>query len=169
VSKPAEPSSNAPFRGNKGDILEGGIRVPWITYWPGKLKPGVHHDPICVIDLLPTFLRLASQPLPEGLDGVDIWPSLRGEQPPARDYLYWRFNFRGTPQGAVRKGDWKYYTGVPRSQRAKLKPAEYLYNLREDPGETRNLAAEQPKLMAELRTAFQDWSSRLQDPAWPSD
>jgi len=74
--------------------------------------------------------------LPEGLDGVDIWPSPSGEEPPARDYLYWRFNFRGTPQGAVPKSEWKYYTAAPRSRPAKLKPAEELYNFRQDPGET---------------------------------
>src|SRR5690606_34725862 len=83
VASELSPSSNAPFRGNKGDLLEGGIRVPWIWSWPGTLKPGVHSDPISTLDLLPTFLRLAGAPMPEGLDGVDVWPSVLGEKPPA--------------------------------------------------------------------------------------
>lgn len=169
VGNALSPSSNAPLRGIKGEVLEGGIRVPWLWHWPGKLKPGVHHDPIIVLDLLPTFLRLASAPVPEGLDGADVWPSVCGQGKPAREYLYWRFNFRGTPQGAVRKGPWKYFVGVPRSLHETHAPGEYLYNLDEDIGERRDVSAQHPEIFSELRTAYQAWSAQMQEPAWPSD
>src|SRR4029078_12671311 len=71
---------NTPLRGDKGQTLEGGIRVPFFVCWPGKLPAGkVYEQPVVALDILPTALKVAGVALPEGLDGVDVMPQLKGE------------------------------------------------------------------------------------------
>src|SRR5205814_1876255 len=114
-------TNNAPLRGGKGMLYEGGVRVPWVARWPGKVKPGTTCDaPIISVDLYPTLLDLAgAKPDPGSvLDGTSITPLLSGggEQAQARNPLYWHFPgylgsgkdvWRTTPAGAIRSGDWK--------------------------------------------------------------
>ena len=149
-------SSNYPFSGTKGTQLEGGIRVPGIMVWPGKLPAGsVYEHPLSTLDLLPTFVK-AGGGAPssiEGLDGVDIVPYLQGvnkERP--HQTLCWKMENRGT----IRDGDWKL-------MRFPDRPAE-LYNLVEDPGEQNNLAAAHPEMVKALFKKLFAWELELERP-----
>jgi arylsulfatase len=133
--------SAGPLRGLKQDVYEGGIRVPFIARWPGKVAAGATSAlPAAFWDVLPTLADVTGAPTPPGLDGVSIAPTLlnEGTQPP-REYLYWEF------QGnqAVRLGDWKAY-------RMKDTDAVTLYDLATDIGETRDVAADHPDVVARV-------------------
>ena len=166
-------SSNYPFAGVKGTQLEGGIRVPGIVVWPGKVSPGtVYEYPLSTLDLLPTFVKAGGGDPDEieGLDGVDMIPFLQGvTKGRPHPTLYWKMETRG----AIREGDWKMLRYPDR-------PAE-LFDLAADPGEQNNLADAHPaklktlykKLFAwelelerplfQLRCAEEGWSSRRYD------
>jgi len=135
--------SNGPLRGIKRDLYEGGIRVPFIAYWPGKIQPGVSDQPIAFWDLLPTLAEIAGQPAPAGIDGISILPTLLGRGVQRQhDYFYWEFHERGFAQ-AIRQNQWK---GVRKSGQAQLE----LYDLSRDLGETNNLAAAHPDIAKKL-------------------
>ena len=135
---------NGPLRGTKGTLYEGGIRVPLIARWPGKIKPGTTKDRVCGNqDLFPTFAEAAKASPPENIDGLSLVAALTGGNAPAHDHLYWEHY---TPKGrvqAVRSGNWKLVQ--PRAG----EPFE-LYDLAKDEGETRNVAAEHPDVVAQL-------------------
>ena len=145
-------SSNAPLRGEKGSLYEGGIRVPLLVCWPGVTDPGRACDAaVTTSDLTPTILHLAGAEPPAGatLDGVSLLPVLRGECDAGRDAVFWHYPHyhHSVPAGAVRAGHHKlieFYDGTGAG------PVE-LYDLREDLGETTDLAAELPERAAELR------------------
>jgi arylsulfatase A-like enzyme len=134
--------SNGPLRDLKFTLREGGIRVPCLARWPGKIVPasttGFVSD---FADMFPTFAELAGVKPPAGLDGVSILPTLLGEaaKQKARAYHYWE----AAPAQALRQGDWKVYRGAPD------RPVE-LYDLATDIGETRNVAAQHPGIAARL-------------------
>ncbi len=137
-----------PLRGIKRDLYEGGIRVPLIARWPGRVAAGVVSDHVGYFgDIIATFADLAGTTTPPaGLDAVSFAPTLQGE-PFARqaqhDFLYWEFYEQGGKQ-AIRRGDWKLV-------RAGLgEGTAELYNLAEDSGETRDLASAHPEVVAEL-------------------
>ena len=133
--------SNGPFRGEKGDLHEGGHRVAAIANWPGRIAAGgVSAATAMTMDLLPTFAALAGAPLSAGLrpDGVD----LSGE-PLAPRTLFWR----DANQKAARRGPWKLV----------VRDTAALYNLTTDSAESRDLAAEQPARLAELQSALAAW------------
>jgi arylsulfatase A-like enzyme len=143
------PTSNLPLRAGKGWLYEGGIRVPWIIRAPGVTRPGSICDtPVITTDLYPTLLELAGLPsFPEQhRDGVSLVPLLGGHGL-NRAPLFWHYphygNQGGAPGGAVRDGAWKliewYEDGTLE-----------LFNLRDDPGEKRNRAAENPTKVQEL-------------------
>jgi len=149
---------NGPLRGIKRDLYEGGIRVPFLARWPGVIAPGsMSNHPIAFWDLLPTACELAQVNAPAGIDGLSFAPILRGQSARRHDFLYWEFHERGFAQ-AIRQGDWKAVRGHP------SKPTE-LYNLKNDLGETRNLAGEQPQLTASLEKLFA--AARTDSPDWP--
>jgi arylsulfatase A-like enzyme len=161
--------SNAPFRGGKGDCLEGGIRTPFLVRWTSTLPAGTNYDqPVISLDIHSTALAAAGvdiQPSWE-LDGVDILPHLTGRRTsPPHDVLFWRFNF---PVGAgadrhtwaIRRGDWKLVKDRGEPPR--------LYNLRDDAGEANDLSAGEPQRVASLVNEWEDWNSRLAKPRWPS-
>lgn len=147
---------NTPFRAGKGYLYEGGLRIPLIVRWPGKVPAGrVVEGPVINTDWLPTLLEVAGAPVPaSGLDGISIAPVLRGAAPDARRTHYFHFphynNQGGKPSGAVREGAWKliefYEDG-----------ALELYDLSKDPGETVNLAAAQPDIARRLREQLAAW------------
>lgn len=149
-------NSAGPLRGMKFGLYEGGIRVPCLARWPGKVKAGSVTGRVSdFTDMFPTYAELIGAPAPEGLDGVSILPTLLGQpgQQKPRKLHYWE----AAPQQALRMGDWKAYRPAPD------KPLE-LYNLAEDIGEKTDLAAKLPeraaemaRLMAENRTDHPDF------------
>ena len=140
--------SNGPYRGYKRDLYEGGIRVPTIAYWPGQIGAGRRSDHISAFwDFLPTFAQLAGAPVPAGLDGLSLLPTLLDSGTQAQhSHLYWEFHELGG-RVAVRKGPWK---AVKYDYLAQPDAPAALYHLDQDPGETQNLAAAQPEILAEL-------------------
>jgi arylsulfatase A-like enzyme len=152
-------SSNAPLRGFKGQVLEGGIRVPFLMQWRGQIPAGrVEDRPVSSLDLHATAVAAAGRPHDPDwkLDGVDLLPFVaggRGGRP--HDVLYWRM---GANQRAVRAGDLKWVRSGPG-------PAQ-LFDLSADPSESRNLTAEKPGEAARLEALWQDWSKTLMEPRW---
>ena len=145
---------NAPLRGHKNTVREGGIRVPFLASWPARWPQGVVYEPmVSSLDIAVTALSLAGAPFPteQSLDGVNLDPYLRGESTgPPHDVLYWRPSFGGSV-GVVRSGDLKLV--AERDQ-----PLQ-LYDLSTDIGETRNVAAERPKDAARLSTLWNGWNA----------
>jgi arylsulfatase A-like enzyme len=158
-------TDNTPLRGGKGTLYEGGIRVPFIVRWPGIVPAGATSDvPVAHVDVYPTLLSLAGGTPRSGytLDGVSFAPILRNPRGTlARDAIYWHFpgylesyvhdrGWRTSPVGAIHAGDFKllefFETG-----------AVELYNLREDTGESRNLAGQSPEQVRELRAKLVAW------------
>jgi arylsulfatase A-like enzyme len=140
------PGDNPPFRGNKGDVYEGGIRTPGVFCWPGKIQPGVCDVPLSVTDWMPTLCALAGCKPPRDLkwDGQDIFPFLTGNPPhPGSRILYCKGPDHAS---AVTDDPWKLIvTG---------KTVE-LYNLTADIGEKNNLAAQHPELVRQLRAKLE--------------
>ncbi len=147
--------SFGPFRGFKQNLYEGGIRVPFIARWPGRIKPGVvTHQQWMHVDFMATAAELAGATAPSNTDGYSILPTLFGDnrRQKQHEFLYWelpRYNgkdgtfFKETPMQAARNGDWKAVRPKPNG------PLE-LYNLKDDIGETRDVGAANPKVLARL-------------------
>ena len=154
------PQFTAPLRGSKGELYEGGIRVPLVVCWPGLAKPGSTCDePVSSVDLYPTLLELAGVNRPEAqtLDGVSLVPALRGAAALKRPRLFWHFPCyvgRATPASAVREGDFKLIEFFEDGGHVEL------YNLRADPNEERNLAASQPAKARVLTQTLRDWQKQ---------
>lgn len=146
--KPAFFNSSGPLRGIKRDLYEGGIRVPLIAWWPGKIKAGSTNDrPVAFWDILPTFAEIAGATAPKGIDGTSFAASMFGRKPDrAAGQFYWEFHERGYQQ-AARIGDWKSVRLAPGQ------PIE-LYNLKADPGETNDVAGANPAMVKEMETWF---------------
>ncbi|MCG3199109.1 MAG: arylsulfatase [Candidatus Omnitrophica bacterium] len=150
--------SSGPLRGTKRDLYEGGIRVPGIARWPGVCKPGETSDfPWGFWDFLPTAAELAGVMAPEGLDGRSILPVLRGEKAAPQEFLYWEFHERGFKQ-AARMGNWK---GVRFAEGDLFE----LYSLATDLGETRDVSAANPQIVARIREFLR--TARTESPHWP--
>jgi arylsulfatase A-like enzyme len=142
------PGNNKPLRGEKASVYEGGIRVPTIASWPGKLKPGRCDIPLHITDWMPTFCGLAGYKPDKDLkwDGANIWPALSDGTPLKERTLYWTApNFTSS---AVRAGDMKLI--VRKGKKGEDDKAE-LYDLSKDPNETTNLAAQMPEKVAEMK------------------
>jgi arylsulfatase A len=164
----AERSYGSPgqLRGMKLHMYEGGIRVPGIIRWPGKVQAGqVSHEPICCTDLMPTFCEIAGVKLPEGrvIDGASLRPAFEGKPVVRRLPLYWQYDLAiSNPKIAMRQGDWKILAD------AALQRFE-LYNLADDSGETKDLVASQPdrlrSMSATLRTLHDQ--IKAEGPTWP--
>ena len=155
-------TSNAPLRGGKGMLYEGGIRVPLIVRWPGKVKPGTRcKTPVTSVDFYPTLLETAGAPRPSGqiLDGQSIVPLLKQTKDLNRDAIFWHFpayleakggTWRTTPVGVIRSGDWNLLEFF---EDGNLE----LYNLRNDISEKHNLAGQKPQIAAELHKLLKNW------------
>jgi arylsulfatase len=140
-------SGNGPFRGQKGSLHEGGIRVPFIARWTGRIAAGSTSAlPTAFDDVLPTLAELAGAEPPKGGTGVSLVPTLLGrEGQKVREALFWEFQGYGGWQ-AVRKGNWK----AVRQGLAKAKTPFQLYDLAADPSEKNDLAASKPELVREF-------------------
>ncbi|QDU29019.1 Arylsulfatase [Anatilimnocola aggregata] len=153
---------NSPLRGDKGQTLEGGIRVPFFVSWPGNVPAGkVYDHPVITLDVLPTALKLARAPSPADLDGVNLLPFLRSEAKGLpHDSLYWRFG----PQKAVRRGQWKLVDW--RDHDAKKNSGWQLFDLSSDIGEQRDQAEKEPELVAQLSRDWEQWNAKNIAPRW---
>jgi arylsulfatase A-like enzyme len=146
--------SNGPLRGEKGQLYEGGIRVPMLVRWPGVVKPKITNAaPWCFQDIMPTFAEIAGVPPPRNIDGVSVLPLLKGSTKPVHDFLYWEFNLPDKATGrlrkqpvsqAVRMGNWKAVRAKPGG------PLE-LYDLSADIGESKDVAAAHPDVVAKIQ------------------
>lgn len=140
-------NSTGPFRGYKASLYEGGIRVPLVVSWPGKIEKGAVSDQIFTFwDFMPTFADLCQFPTPADSDGISLMPTLipQGKRQHQHPYLYWE---HWGQQQAVRMGPWKGVRFHP------SKPVE-LYNLEKDIGESRNVAPQHPKMVAKITEIF---------------
>jgi arylsulfatase A-like enzyme len=155
-------ADNTPLRGDKGQTLEGGIRVPFFVSWPGKLPAGkTYEEPVIALDILPTAVSLAGAAMASGLDGVNILPHLTDEKfGSPHESLAWRFG----PQKAIRRGKWKLVDW--RDFDKKQNSGWQLYDLSSDIGEEHDLAAREPKLVAELTQAWDTWNAKNIAPLW---
>jgi arylsulfatase A-like enzyme len=157
----ANASINSPLRGQKGDVWEGGIRVPFVVSWPGRLAAGKTYDqPVISLDVFPTALAAAGARrdarLPP-LDGVDLVPFLSGKNTsPPHARLLWRMD--GGEAFAVREGNWKWV-------RTYSNPPE-LYDLAKDIGESKNLAPQHPEIATRLAAVAATWNRELAAPVW---
>jgi arylsulfatase A-like enzyme len=156
-------TDNGPLKGGKGTFYEGGTRVPFIFRWKGTIEPGqTENTPIIGVDLYPTFVELAGANAPPDytLDGISLAELLKGERASLdREALYWHFpgylgasgqQWRTKPVGVIRSGDWKL---MEQFEDGKLE----LYNLKDDIGETRNLAESEPEKTRELHAKLAAW------------
>jgi arylsulfatase A-like enzyme len=136
--------ANGPLRGFKRDLYEGGIRVPAIAWWPGRIAPGTKSDePLAGYDWLATACELAGADVPVVTDGISYVPTLLGQPQKSHDYLFWSFG----DKKAIRKGKWKAVIA------GRDQPLE-LYDLVADIGETTNLAHQHADLVSELSAAI---------------
>lgn len=146
-------SLNDPMNGEKGMLTEGGLRVPFLVAWPGKIPGGqVYAEPLISLDVAATIVPLAGLTPDDQLDGVNILPFLTGEASGApHEFLTWRW----VAQSAVREGKWKLLRGGDR---------EYLFDLETDPEESTNLLATNPETANRLRAQLESWASELDPP-----
>ncbi len=169
------PGRNLPYRAFKSSLYEGGIRSPALASWPGRIPPGtVVTEPLHIVDLYATFVKAAGGSLEQELplDGRDVLPVLTdGKSSPHEDIL---LNAITANDGAIRMGDWKLILngkdgvslamdletgerikgGKPLRKDSRTEPRAELFNLRDDPGETKDLAAAHPEKVQELRARY---------------
>ena len=152
-------SFNTPLRGEKAQLWDGGIRVPFCMQWPAHVEGGqTVDDPVISLDILPTVVAAAGGEVEEAIDGINLLPRLSGEiRGLSPRYLYWRFN-RGW---VVRDAQWKLIVdngGAPK-----------LFHIAEDIGESRNLYSKQPEIAARLHKAYDAWNATLMAKLWGWD
>ena len=158
MSKVVLPADNGPYRDGKGTLYEGGTRVVALASWPGHIKEGsTVKEMIHTVDLYPTLINLAGGHLGKNksLDGLDVWGTIsEGKPSPRTEIVYNIEPFRA----AVRQGDWKliWRTLLPQSVE--------LYNIAEDPSETKNLAAENPEKVSQLQKRANELAEQAEKP-----
>jgi len=160
-------NDNRPLRGHKSGVYEGGIRTPGVAHWPARLKPAEIHTPLHAVDWMPTLCTLAGAKATGDpkWDGKDIWPALTqpGLAWPARTLYSAAPGFRAQ---MVRHGDWKllvHRTGPGQRAKKQATPSEELYNLAHDLSESRNVAADHPGTLAEMKRRLTEVSARDKD------
>ncbi len=154
-------SNNKPLRGGKGQLFEGGIRIPFMAQWKGRLRPGqVRKDPVISMDIFATAAAAAGATTVRALDGVDLMPYLTGAKKAApHETLFWRYG----QSAALRKGNWKLVRqGVRNAPEAGFQ----LYDLSNDLGETVDLSAKKPEILRELTASWNEKNSQMVAPLW---
>ncbi len=158
MSKVVQPADNGPYRDGKASLYEGGTRVVAFANWPGHIKEGsTVNEMIHTVDLYPTLVDLAGGHLGKNkpLDGMDVWPTISAGKPSPRTEIVYNIEpFRA----GIREGDWKliWHTTLPQSIE--------LYNIAEDPSETKNLAADHPDKVAQLQKRANELAAEAQKP-----
>lgn len=155
-------NSSGIYRGVKRDLYEGGIREPFLAYWPGKIKPGITSQVCALWDMYPTFLDLANIPLQQKTDGISIVPTLlhKGRQQQHK-YLYWEFHENNGRQ-ALR---WKNWKAVRLQVNKNAAPTIELYELDKDPAEKSNVAGEHKKIIKKMQAMLAE--VHVPDANWP--
>ena len=149
-------SLNTPLRGEKGQLWEGGIRIPFCLQWPARVKGGRTLDfPISGLDLLPTIVTAVGGKA-DGVDGINLLPLVTGESAPANRNLYWRFN----RAWAVRDREWKLVNEGGKA---------HLFHIAQDISETTDLYAQQPDIVKRLQADYAAWNATLMPKLWGWD
>ncbi|MDB5337721.1 MAG: hypothetical protein JWN70_3340 [Planctomycetaceae bacterium] len=155
---PAAATINSPLREGKGYLYEGGIRVPLLVKWPGRIKPAINTAAVCSIDLLPTVTEFCLGKPATDVDGVSLAPILQQSGDIAARDLYWHYphyaNQGSRPGAAVRSGNFKLIEFYETGRRE-------LFNVVQDVGESRNLSADQPALVEELAKKLDAWRKQV--------
>jgi arylsulfatase A-like enzyme len=164
--------SAGPFRGLKGSLYEGGVRVPLIVWWPGRIAAGAVSDRITGFeDWMPTLLELAGAKtaIPAGLDGISFAPTLLGRSQPDRPFLYREFPGYGGQQ-FVRVGNWKGMRQnlIPRDKQQQPDLHVALYDLVRDPGETTDVAKEHPEIVERMLALMREQHTPSADFRFPA-
>ncbi len=146
-------SLNDPLNGEKGTLIDGGIRTPFVVYWKDTIPGGqIYKHPVIALDVAATANALAGNADDPALDGVNLVPYLTGQMKGApHDALYWRW----VGQSAIRKGKWKYLRGDDR---------EYLFDMENDISESTNLLSQHPEMAKQLHSELEAWSQNLMPP-----
>ena len=172
--------SALPLREGKGTALEGGVRVPCIMRWTGRIPAGVEQDePAMTIDILPTVAHLIGAPLPEkNIDGMDIWPLIANEEGATNPHEAYYFYYKRNELHGMRKGHWKLYfpheyrslegrpggkDGMPAEYNNRVKMGLELYDLENDISETTNVADQHPEVEAEMQQMADQIREKLGD------
>jgi arylsulfatase A-like enzyme len=153
LTKGADGGSAGDLRNGKATVYEGGVRIPFLARWPGRLPAGsVIREPTIHMDIAPTVARLAGASMPDDrvIDGEDIWPVLAGEGHRAAH----TFHYEWAGQRAIARDRWKLH--LPRLEEPRVYEQE-LYDLEADPGESRNLAREYPDIAASLQSEAEEF------------
>jgi arylsulfatase A-like enzyme len=147
---------NIPLNGFKGDAFEGGIRIPYLVQWKGRIPAGkVYEEPVVSLDILPTAVTLAGGKPGSNIEGVNLLPFLAGEKSAApHDRLFWRMIDRS----GARVGDWKLVRNGDGTEK--------LFNLADDIRETKDLAATNPEKLKEVQAAYKEWDAKNIPPKW---
>ncbi len=153
-----------PLYGSKGDLYEGGVRVPFLMRWPGVIPAGTEcAEPVCAIDFLPTFAEMADVAVNDpAVDGVSLLPAMKQCGALERNALYWHYphyhSLGIAPSGSIRQGDYKLIEWFEKSIEGVETPgALELFNLREDPGERHNLVAAMPEKARDMYKQLKAW------------
>ncbi|MCA9234424.1 MAG: sulfatase-like hydrolase/transferase [Planctomycetales bacterium] len=159
----ANASDNGPLRGQKGDVFEGGIRVPFVVRWRGVVPArDSYEEPVSALDIFATAATqagaLASIPIERPIDGVDLTPFLTGRQAgPPHDSLYWR---------SFDRGAWAIRTGAEKLLRPRRDEEQLLFNLEQDLSESTNQSSERPGDARQLESSWREWEQQMIDPAF---
>lgn len=144
-------SNTWPLIGYKGELFEGGIRVPLIMRWPGQIARGGVTDQVFIsMDTVPTFLAAARGAMPLRTDGTNLLPQITGQAPPMQRTLFWRM--KASDQAAVREGDWKYL---------RVGGKEHLFNMATDPRERAEQKDIHPEIFAALKAQWEAWNKTM--------
>ncbi len=144
-------ADNGSLRAGKATVFEGGLRVPALLHWRGRVQPGETDQVSCVIDLLPTLAGAAAVEVKgtKPLDGIDLWPLLRSGRTQVREELFFAVQAEtGPKQHALRSGDWKFI---------QVDKEEHLFDLKADPEEKSNLISRESARAADLRARMEKW------------
>jgi arylsulfatase A-like enzyme len=160
-------ANNGPLRDGKGSLYEGGVHVPALVHWPGRVPAGKKAGGLMhIVDLLPTLLAVADAEIlaPPGIDGINQWPMVVGETPSLRNEVL----YNTTPfHGAIRIGDWKLirngHVGANVANASGEDRFE-LYNLKIDPGEETDQSRSQPEKLAELKQRLEQFAKEAVKP-----
>ena len=154
---PLNASQNHPFRGMKGTLYEGGIRVPFLFQWPDAIPArSLYENPVMGFDCHATALAAAgvSDTSMPAIDGIDLLPFLSGKAGAPHEDLFWRSGAKH----ALRMGDWKLVN--------ERTGGKVLFNLKEDPQESANLSAQHPGIFREMKARYATWSRSMMRPQW---